>query len=167
MFSYRRFSCIRVNSCVVSPCTVYTLSRVATYYGIVYVYTEHDRTRCVYVCVYKSDLIALDDSSANIRALTADARTFITSEVDAGAGASYDIEILLYPRAETVFFSQISYRPILRLIILEQIIIASYSLYIIRYINNDNAIFNLSIASSSAFIFSKTIAIFNDSDRFV
>jgi len=42
--------------------------------------------------VYKSDLIALDDSSANIRALIADARAFIASVVDtAMRGGSRDI----------------------------------------------------------------------------
>lgn len=40
------------------------------------------------VCMYKSDLIALDDSSANIRALIADVQTFIAFRVDAAVAGS-------------------------------------------------------------------------------
>lgn len=64
-----------------------------------YIYTlEH--AVCVYV--YKSDLIEPDDSSANIRALTANAQTFIAFEVDAMRGHR---TILEYGRILASYFN--------------------------------------------------------------
>lgn len=54
--------------------------RITKIFAWAFVYTDVSEARCV--GVYKSDLIALDDSSTNIRALTVDAWTFITFGVD-------------------------------------------------------------------------------------
>lgn len=66
-------------------CTRRTISRVLLRITValawVLVCTDTVAARCVYV--HKSDLITLDDSSTNIRALTADAQTFIAFGVGA------------------------------------------------------------------------------------
>lgn len=60
------------------------LLRITVALAWVLVCTDTVAARCV--CAHKSDLITLDDSSANIRALTSDAQTFIAFGVAAAGG---------------------------------------------------------------------------------
>lgn len=87
---------------------IYVLLRI-TVHAYVHVHT-HVGARCVCTCVYKSDLIEPDDSSANTRALTANAQTFIAFEVDATRGhrtilGRSNPRFSRNPRISTLYFS--------------------------------------------------------------